>query len=99
MSLGKTLSRALQPALLHDDMWQAYEIVTTPFDRPLQQRLGQPTIVVVDAQGAVYVATDPKRFPPMQPLASLGALSAQTGGRHLAAERCADWCWKTSTRS
>jgi len=63
LSLGKTLAGAVQPALLHDDMWQAYEIITTPFDRALQQRLGQPTIVVVDPQGAIYVASDPKRFP------------------------------------
>jgi two-component system NtrC family sensor kinase len=77
LSLGKTVSRALQPALLHDDMWQAYEIVTTPFDQPQQQRLGQPTIVVLDTQGAVYVASDPKRFPAMQPFASLGTLSSQ----------------------
>ena len=44
LSLGKTLSRTLQPAMLHDDMWQAYEVITTPFDSPRQQR-GQPTIV------------------------------------------------------
>ncbi len=50
--------------MLHDEMWQAYEVITTPFGSPGQQR-GQPTIVVVDAQGAVYVATDHKRFPSM----------------------------------
>src|SRR4029434_5334719 len=77
LSLGKTVSRALQPALLHDDLWQAYEIVTTPLDQPLQQRLGQPTIVVVDTQGAVYVASDPKRFPPLVSLSTLGPLPAQ----------------------
>ena len=60
---ARRLPAHVQPALLHDDMWQAYEIITTPFDRALQQRLGQPTIVVVDAQGAIYVANDPKRFP------------------------------------
>ena len=77
LSLGKTLAGAVQPALLHDDMWQAYEIITTPYDRALQQRLGQPTIVVVDAQGAIYVASDPKRFPSTQPLASVGSMSAK----------------------
>jgi signal transduction histidine kinase len=74
LSLGKTVSRALQPALLHDDLWQAYEIVTTPFEQVQQQRLGQPTIVVVDTQGAVYVASDPKRFPTLQRLDTLGPL-------------------------
>jgi signal transduction histidine kinase len=77
LSLGKTLAGAVQPALLHDDMWQAYEIITTPYDRALQQRLGQPTIVVVDAQGAIYVASDPKRFPSTQALASSGPMSAR----------------------
>jgi two-component system, NtrC family, sensor kinase len=77
LSLGKTLAGAVQPALLHDDMWQAYEIITTPYDRALQQRLGQPTIVVVDSQGAIYVASDPKRFPSTQPLATVGAMSAK----------------------
>jgi hypothetical protein len=28
-SLGKTLSRALTPALLRDEMWQAYETIIT----------------------------------------------------------------------
>ena len=77
LSLGKTLAGAVQPALLHDDMWQAFEIITTPYDRALQQRLGQPTIVVVDAQGAIYVANDPKRFPSTQPLASIGPMAAK----------------------
>ena len=77
LSLGKTLAGAVQPALLHDDMWQAYEIITTPYDRALQQRLGQPTIVVVDALGAIYVASDPKRFPATHQLASLGAMSSR----------------------
>ena len=48
-----------------------------PFDQPQQQRMGQPTIVVLDTQGAVYVASDPKRFPPLQQLASMGPLAAK----------------------
>ncbi len=80
LSLGKTLSRTLQPAMLHDDMWQAYEVITTPFDSPRQQR-GQPTIVVVDNQGAIYVATDPRRFPATQPLATLGPVAAKLAER------------------
>ena len=77
LSLGKTLAGAVQPALLHDDMWQAFEIITTPYDRALQQRLGQPTIVVVDTHGAIYVASEPKRFPSTQPLASIGPMAAK----------------------
>jgi len=73
LSLGKTLSRSLQPAMLHDELWQAYEIVTTPFDRPLEESLRKQAIILLDAQGAVYVATDPKRFPSLEPFAKLGA--------------------------
>ena len=29
-SLGRTLSRALGPVMLRDDLWSAYETVTTP---------------------------------------------------------------------
>jgi two-component system, NtrC family, sensor kinase len=76
LELGKTLSRTLQGPMLHDELWQAYEIITTPFDRPLEQSLAQRAIIVLDAQGAVYVATDPKRYPSTQPLAQLGTLGA-----------------------
>jgi two-component system, NtrC family, sensor kinase len=80
LQLGKTLSRTLQAPLLHDDLWQAYEIVTTPFDRPLEQSLAQRAIVVIDAHNAVYVATDPKRYPSTQPLSSLGLIGQRLSG-------------------
>ena len=51
-------------------MWQAYEIITTPFDRALSSASASRRSWCVDAQGAIYVASDPKRFPATQPLAS-----------------------------
>ncbi len=77
LSLGKTLSRTLQPAMLHDEMWQAYEIITTPFELAVDELPKQQTIIVLDVEGTVYVATDPGRFPSMERLASLGALPAK----------------------
>jgi signal transduction histidine kinase len=77
LSLGKTLSRTLQPAMLHDELWQAYEIVTTPLDRPLDENLGKQAIIVLDAQGAIYVATDPKRFPSLERFSTLGPYPAK----------------------
>ena len=61
LSLGKTLSRTLQPAMLHDDMWQAYEVITTPFDSPRQQR-GQPIIVVVELKAQFMSRPIPSDF-------------------------------------
>jgi hypothetical protein len=40
-SLGKTLSRALTPALLRDEMWQAYETIITPFGAQGRRRAGR----------------------------------------------------------
>ncbi len=72
LELGKTLSRTLQTPMLHDEMWQAYEIITTPFDRPLEESLAQRSVVVIDAHSDVYVATDPRRFPATVALNELG---------------------------
>ena len=77
LSLGKALSRSLQPAMLHDELWQAYEIVTTPFDRPLEVSLDKQAIIVLDAQAAVYVATDPKRFPSLEDFSKLSSNAAR----------------------
>jgi signal transduction histidine kinase len=57
--LGKTLARTLRPALLHDDVWQAYEILLTPLDRS-----GDPgrILILLDARGQVFAATEPRQF-------------------------------------
>jgi len=58
-ALGKTLARTLRPALLHDDVWQAYEILLTPLDRS-----GDPArvLILLDAQGQVFAASEPRQF-------------------------------------
>jgi two-component system, NtrC family, sensor kinase len=77
LSLGKTLSRSLQPALLHDELWQAYEIVTTPFDQPLNPAQHKQSVIVLDHGGLIYISTDPRRFPSTEHFARLDARSAK----------------------
>jgi signal transduction histidine kinase len=70
-SLGKTLSRALTPALLRDEMWQAYETIITPFDAPGELESDRKTIVVLDADQQVYVSSHPRLFRSLTPLAEV----------------------------
>jgi len=58
-SLGKTLARTLRSALLHDDTWQAYEILRTPMERGGD--MGQ-VLVLLNARGQVFAASDPRQF-------------------------------------
>ena len=57
--LGKTLARTLRPALLHDDVWQAYEILLTPLDR--SGDAGR-VLVLLDPRGQVFAASEPRQF-------------------------------------
>ena len=72
-SLGKTLSRALAPVMLRDEVWPAYEILVTPLDQSDRGGAPQKTITVLDPKGAIYVSSHPAKFPM---LASLGSVSA-----------------------
>jgi signal transduction histidine kinase len=72
-SLGRTLSRALAPVLLRDEVWQAYEIVVTPLDQSDRSDSPQKTITVLDPKGAIYVSSHPGKFPMLAPLGSVSA--------------------------
>ena len=84
LDLGKTLSRTLRAALLHDDLWQAYEIITTPVD-PHASAAPERIIVVLDQKQQIYVASAPARFRPLTALDAAGAefagLARQVQGR------------------
>ncbi len=72
LSLGKTLSRSLRPALVHDELWQAFEIIRTPFGRsagvgPEDARQA----IVLDSQDQIYVSTAPHTFPSTEALAKI----------------------------
>jgi signal transduction histidine kinase len=71
-SLTAVLARSLRDPLVRDDLWQAFEVVRTPVDvrgpdSPLQ------AIIVLDASGRVFAASDPMRFPVASPIAELPA--------------------------
>lgn len=72
-SLGRTLSRALLPVILRDEMWPAYEIVVTPFDANGDLDSSQKVIVVLDAHQQIYVSSHPRLFPTLQPLSAVDA--------------------------
>ncbi len=63
-ALGKTLARTLRPALLHDDVWQAYEILRTPLERPLDEAR---VLILLDARGHVFAASDPRQYAVLTP--------------------------------
>ncbi|HCX34174.1 MAG TPA: two-component sensor histidine kinase [Rhodocyclaceae bacterium] len=62
--LARTLAKTLFPAILHDNVWQAFEIVRAPFhgaspEHPVQAEL----VLVVDDRQQIYVSDDPKTLP------------------------------------
>lgn len=75
--LGKVLARTVRPALLHDDTWQAYEILITPLDH--SGETGR-VLVLADAQGQVFAASEPRRFPVLANLVEITADAQLTMG-------------------
>lgn len=72
-SLGQALAKTLFPALLHDDLWRAYEIVRSPFHaETIRNPLEPDAIFVVDASLKIVVASDPRRYPTLASLDELG---------------------------
>ena len=74
-SLSRVLTKTLREALLHDDLWQAYEIVRTPLTaagnaNPLTG------VVVLDARKRVYVSTDPAMHPVLSEISAKDAYIA-----------------------
>jgi two-component system NtrC family sensor kinase len=62
-SLAVTLSRALVPVVLRDDVWKAYETIVAPLDLAQDGGSGERTVTILDAQGAIYASSHPLRFP------------------------------------
>lgn len=70
--LGRTMARTLFPVMLHDEVWQAFEIVTLPFSENPHAALAE-SLMVLDSGDRVYVSSQPQSHPVLSPLASLGA--------------------------
>jgi len=70
--LGRTMARPLFTALLHDDVWRAYETVSLPFADSRESGVAK-SLLVLDAGGLVYVSSDPETHPILTDLDALGS--------------------------
>ncbi len=62
--MSRVLVRTLVPAILHDDVWQVYEVIQSAYPAAgADTTLASELIMVLDAAGNTYVANQPKRFP------------------------------------
>jgi signal transduction histidine kinase len=62
--LGRTLAKTLFPALLHDDLWRAIEIINAPLDADSPGAALQPmAIFVVDPAWKIRVSSSPRSMP------------------------------------
>lgn len=69
--LGRSIAHSLFPVMLHDEAWQAYELVSLPFATPKNAALAE-SLMVLDSGAKVYVSSRPEEHPMLSPLASLG---------------------------
>lgn len=71
-SLGRTLAKTLFPAMLHDDVWGAFEIVNAPLHRAAPENPVQAeAILVLSRAGEIYVSTEPFALPMLRKLSDL----------------------------
>jgi signal transduction histidine kinase len=69
--LGHSLQPHLFSAMLQDDVWRAFEIITDASLRASANRVRVEQIVLVDLEGRVVVSTQPKTAPMLTKLADL----------------------------
>lgn len=69
--LGQTMARSLFTALLHDDVWRAYETVALPFKENSASALAE-ALIVLDADRRVFASSHPEDFPVTSDFAQLG---------------------------
>ncbi len=68
-SRGRTLAVTLFPAVLHDDVWRAYEIINATFHGATPANPAQvETLLVVDRARLVYVSSRPEEIATLAPL-------------------------------
>jgi len=69
--LGRITAHTLFPALLHDDMYRAFEIVSSPFAAH-PDAASTSSLIVLDDANRVYVSSHPEEQPVLKKLRSLG---------------------------
>ena len=70
--LGLTMARSLFPALLHDNVWGAFETVSLPFKDGDESTLAE-SLIVLDANRHIFASSHPEKHPVLGELASLGS--------------------------
>lgn len=81
--LGQTMARSLFTALLHDNVWQAFETISLPFKENSESTLAE-SLIVLDAERRVFASSHPNEHRVTSELSSLGA-DFQTLDREIAA--------------
>lgn len=72
--LAAVMAHTLVPAMLKDDIWHVFEILRTPFaaSADINASLPAKSILIVNNDLKVYVASDPTRFPMHSAVAAAG---------------------------
>lgn len=72
-SLARTLSGPLFSAMLHDDLWRAFQILKSPLQgSDGHDRSAVESLTILNANKQVYVSSAPTRFPILVDYAALG---------------------------
>jgi len=78
---GRTMAAALFSAILHDQVWRAYEIIKRPVGRESGGSPGQAeSLAVLDQRGQVYVSTNPESVPMLADFRQLSPEFASLAG-------------------
>lgn len=67
--LGATLAYSIRHALLHDDVWQTYQIIRSP-GMGMSGQVDDQELLVLDAANRIYCSNQPRRFPVQSVLAA-----------------------------
>lgn len=69
--VGQVMAHTLVPALLKDDIWQTFKIIRAPLNTKLRGQMSfqSDSIIVLNNDYNIYVASDPFRFPMLTPMA------------------------------
>jgi signal transduction histidine kinase len=70
--LGRIAARSLFPIMLHDEVWQAYEVVSLPFVTD-PELADSSSLIVFDKAFKVYASSRPLEHVLMQPMSAIGS--------------------------
>jgi signal transduction histidine kinase len=66
--LGATLAYSIRHTLVHDDVWQTYQIIRSP-SLGMSNQADEEELLVLDAANQVYCSSHPRHFPVQSALA------------------------------